>query len=174
MKLYNSVNRLKRKIKFDWRHYRIFYARVMPPFRQMLPLGNTSGILVFITYYFIFSNSILYNKHFNNSSMHKSIINVMKRNIYYYLFVFVFSIWTTIFNTRSWDWKDHQMLFLWWDLIIVSKYAIPRMRSWFFFQKMPACALIGACAVNGSITVVGLKDRQIEQDQQINDLINRL
>ena len=73
MKLYNSVNRHKRK--FDWRHYRIFYARVMPPFRQMLPLGDTSGVLVFITYYFIFSNSILYNKYFNNSSMHKSIIN---------------------------------------------------------------------------------------------------
>jgi hypothetical protein len=50
----------------------------------------------------------------------------------------------------------------------------PKNARMIFFQKMPACALIGACAVNGSITVVGLKDRQIEQDQQINDLINRL
>ena len=42
MKLHNSVYRHTRKIKFDWRHYRILYARVMPLFYRMLPYGDTS------------------------------------------------------------------------------------------------------------------------------------
>ena len=30
LKLHSSVNRHRRKIKFHWHHYCIFYARVMP------------------------------------------------------------------------------------------------------------------------------------------------
>ena len=87
MKLYNSVNRHKRKIKFDWRHYRIFYARVMPPFRQMLPLGDTSGVLVFII---LFSQIVYYTTNISiiHLCINQSLMLWNETFITIYLFLF--------------------------------------------------------------------------------------